>query len=63
MPKEAGTIGLEPASGLQLFLFLMQIMCFLLDYRKKRIEGKNYSFDDLRFLSLYCLEILGRGPE
>ena len=48
---------------LLILLFSMQIICFLPDYRKKQTEGKNYSCDDLSFLSLHCLEIPGRGPE
>ena len=51
MPTRIGTIGTPPALLLQLFLFLMQIMCFLPDYRKKQTKSKNNSSDDLRFLS------------
>ena len=46
MPTRIGTIGMPPAFLLQLFLFLMQIMCFLLDYRKKQTKSEIKSFDD-----------------
>ena len=41
MPNEAGTIGIPLVPALQLFLFLILIMCFLPDYRKKQTKSKN----------------------
>ena len=34
---------------LRLFMFLVEIMCFLTDYRKKHARVKNNSYDVLRF--------------
>jgi len=50
MTKEAVRIGTKPIAARQLFLFPMQIMCFLPDYGKKQSESKKNNYGEILFL-------------